>query len=137
VNWNGQEVDPLTPKGARASIRFTVRQDGSLTDIQMNRPSGSPTLDGSCLRAAQRVDTFEPLPSKWEKPTLVVSYYCECAGGPTLLDGGEPGDANGIYRVGGGVSAPVPLNNVEAEYTDEARKKKVAGNSSNNNDCCP
>jgi len=29
--------------------------------------------------------------------------------------------------VGGGVSAPVPLNSVEAEFTDEARRAKYQG----------
>jgi hypothetical protein len=43
------------------------------------------------------------------------------------LDSGETGNANGIYRVGGGVSAPVVLNNVEAEITDEARRNKLQG----------
>ena len=33
----------------------------------------------------------------------------------------------GLYRVGGGVSAPVPLNNVEAEFSDEARRAKYQG----------
>jgi TonB family protein len=127
-DWNGQEVDPRTSCPFQfASIRFTVRQDGSLTDIRIDHPSGSPTLDRSCLLAAQRVDTFGPLPSEWEKSTLDVSYDCECAGSTTPLDSGETGNANGIYRVGGGVSAPVVLNNVEAEITDEARRNKLQG----------
>src|ERR1700723_2473721 len=33
--------------------------------------------------------------------------------------GGNTG--GGLYKIGGGVSAPVPLNNVEAEFSDEAR----------------
>jgi len=33
----------------------------------------------------------------------------------------------GLYRVGGGVSAPVPLNSVEAEFSDEARRAKYQG----------
>ncbi len=33
----------------------------------------------------------------------------------------------GLYRVGGGVSAPVALNNVEAEFSDEARRAKYQG----------
>jgi len=31
------------------------------------------------------------------------------------------------YKVGGEVSAPVPLNHVEAEFTDEASRKKIHG----------
>jgi TonB family protein len=37
------------------------------------------------------------------------------------------GAGGGLYRIGGGVSAPVPLNNVEAEFSDEARRAKYQG----------
>ncbi len=33
----------------------------------------------------------------------------------------------GLYHVGGGISAPVPLNTVEAEFSDEARRAKYQG----------
>lgn len=39
--------------------------------------------------------------------------------------GGNTG--GGVYHVGGGVSAPVPLNSVEAEFSDEARRAKYQG----------
>ncbi len=35
----------------------------SVSNVRLDRSSGSPTLDSSCLRAAQRVDTFGPLPA--------------------------------------------------------------------------
>jgi protein TonB len=47
--------------------------------------------------------------------------------------GGGVGDGTGgnigggLYRVGGGVSAPVALNSVEAEFSDEARRAKYQG----------
>jgi TonB family protein len=37
------------------------------------------------------------------------------------------GAGGGLYRVGGGVSAPVALNSVEAEFSDEARRAKYQG----------
>ncbi len=41
---------------------------------------------------------------------------------------GRGGNAGGgVYSVGGGISAPVPLNNVEAEFSDEARRAKYQG----------
>jgi TonB family protein len=39
--------------------------------------------------------------------------------------GGNTG--GGVYRIGGGVSAPIPLNSVEAEFSDEARRAKYQG----------
>ncbi len=41
---------------------------------------------------------------------------------------GSGGNAGGgLYHVGGGVSAPVALNTVEAEFSDEARRNKYQG----------
>jgi len=71
------EVDPHTPTGSRAYILFTIRRDGSPTDVKLDRSSGSPTLDRACLRAAQRVDTYGPLPSPPSNGNLSVSYYCD------------------------------------------------------------
>jgi protein TonB len=41
---------------------------------------------------------------------------------------GSGGNAGGgLYKVGGGISAPVALNSVEAEFSDEARRAKYQG----------
>jgi periplasmic protein TonB len=71
------EVDPRTPKAARTYIYFTIRRDGSVTDVKLDKSSGSPTLDQACQRAAKRVDTFGPLPSPTSDGNLSVSYYCD------------------------------------------------------------
>jgi protein TonB len=76
-NWNKAEVDPRTPKGTRVFLVFSIRRDGTLGNLQLDRSSGSPTLDVSCQRAAQRVDTFGNLPPAYNQSTLRVSYYCE------------------------------------------------------------
>jgi protein TonB len=75
--WNKYEVNPATPKGARAYVVFTIHRDGSVSDPQVDQASGSPTLDISCRRAVQRVDTFGPLPAQYNQSTLKVSFYCE------------------------------------------------------------
>ena len=76
-SWYKQEVDPRTPAGARVYLFFTVQRNGTVSQIRLDRSSGSPTLDQSCMRAAQRVDTFGPLPTAYTKSSLMVSYYCE------------------------------------------------------------
>ena len=76
-HWYKQEVDPRTPHGARVYLIFTINRDGSPGNIRLDRSSGSPTLDQSCLRAAQRVETFGSLPAAYSRSTLNVSYYCE------------------------------------------------------------
>lgn len=77
TSWYKAEVDPRTPKGARVYLTFTIRKDGSPTDVAIDRSSGSNTLDRSCQRGVQRVDSFGILPSAYNPSTLKVSYYCE------------------------------------------------------------
>ena len=76
-NYYKPEVDPHTPRGTRATIQFAIHRDGSASDVQMNQSSGSSTLDRACLRAAQRVDTFGPLPAQYNQSILMATYYCE------------------------------------------------------------
>lgn len=75
--WNKFEVDPRTPRGTRVFLVFVIHRDGSPANIQLAQSSGSPTLDRSCMRAAQRVDTFGSLPPEYNGSMLNVSYYCE------------------------------------------------------------
>lgn len=76
-NWYKQEIDPRTPRGLRVYLTFTIGRDGSPASPQIDRSSGSFTLDQSCLRAVKRVDTFGGLPAAYTSNTLSVSYYCE------------------------------------------------------------
>lgn len=76
-NFYKPEVDPHTPRGARAYVQWAIHRDGSASSIQLNQSSGSSTLDRACLRAAQRVDTFGALPAQYGPSTLMTSYYCE------------------------------------------------------------
>jgi protein TonB len=76
-SWNKGEVDPRTPKGARVFLVFTIHRDGTPANVQLDRSSGSPTLDRSCMRGVQRIDTFGALPNGYSGNTLNVSYYCE------------------------------------------------------------
>lgn len=71
------EVDTRTPKGAQVNIFFTIRRDGTVTDVKLDRSSGSPTFDQACLRSAQRVDTFGALPSPPSDGNLSVSHHCD------------------------------------------------------------
>ena len=47
--------------------------------------------------------------------------------GPGFGPGQGGGTGGGIFHVGGGVSAPRPLNQPEAEFSEEARKAKYQG----------
>jgi protein TonB len=79
-NWLKQEVDPSTPGGAKAYVYFTLSRDGAPSDVKIGESSGSASLDQSCLRAVQRVDSYGPLPAAYNGSSLQVSYYCEFTG---------------------------------------------------------
>ena len=78
LSWDKAGVNPLTPKGARVYVIFTIQKNGTLSgNVQIDQASGSPSLNDSCTRAVQRVDTFGNLPGSYNSSTLKVSYYCE------------------------------------------------------------
>ena len=79
-NWYQQEVQPSTPGGSRVFLNFSVARDGTPSNIHIETSSGSPSLDTSCLRAVQRVDTFGPLPGGYTQNSISVEYYCEYSG---------------------------------------------------------
>ncbi len=70
-------ADPHTPHGARSYISFMIARDGTPSQVRLDRSSGSTSWDSTCVRAAQRVDTFGPLPNGYNKNSLMVSFYCE------------------------------------------------------------
>ncbi len=73
-NWYKQEVDPGTSEGAQTVITFTIARDGSPSNFRIARSSGSSSLDTSAIRAAQRVDSFGPLPAAYNGSTVDVAY---------------------------------------------------------------
>lgn len=77
ISWNKAEVVATTPRGTRVYLIFTISRNGNPSDVQIDRSSGSTTLDRSCQRGVQRVDSFGSLPSAYIPSTLKVSYYCE------------------------------------------------------------
>ena len=78
--WYMKEVDSSTPAGVTVFVQFTVARDGTPGSITIATPSSSPTLNSSCLRAVQRVDTFGPLPIGYNESSLNVLYHCTFPG---------------------------------------------------------
>ncbi len=61
-NWYTAEADPRTSLGKSTTIVFDIDREGVPSNVRVEVPSGSPTLDLSAKRAVQRVDGFGPLP---------------------------------------------------------------------------
>lgn len=79
-DWYLQEVDPGTPAGTTAYVQFAVARDGTPGTVTLATPSSSASLNSSCLRAVQRVDTFGPLPPGYNQNSLNVLYHCTYPG---------------------------------------------------------
>jgi TonB family protein len=73
-SWNPTTVVD-TPAGATADVAFTIAQDGSPHDVRLSRPSGSPSLDLSCVLAVQQVRTFGS-PEGGAKGSLNAHFPC-------------------------------------------------------------
>jgi TonB family protein len=70
-NWNSrQQVAGIS------TIRFTVRRDGSVTDVEVARSSGYAVLDLSAQRAIA-MSRFPPLPSAYTNERLTINLTFE------------------------------------------------------------
>jgi TonB family protein len=72
--------------------------------------------------AVQTDENSRPVQSRTSDPSTAGASIEH---GVSAEVGGQAG--SGLYHVGGSVSAPVPLNTVEAEFTDQARRAKFQG----------
>jgi hypothetical protein len=81
--WNSSEVDGSTPAGATVYIQFAIRRRGTHEVPTMETSSGSSSLDASCLRAVDRIRTFDHLPQSYSGDRLIVLYHCTYPGLPT------------------------------------------------------
>lgn len=73
-NWYKAEVDPHTAKGTKTTVYFRINRQGVPSDFKIYTSSGNATLDRSGIRAAERVDSFGPLPSDSNLQYLDVTY---------------------------------------------------------------
>jgi hypothetical protein len=81
--WDSAEVAGDTPAGATVFIQFTIRRRGNHEAATMETSSGSSSLDVSCLRAVDRIRTFDHLPRSYNGDSLTVLYHCTYPGSPT------------------------------------------------------
>jgi TonB family protein len=66
-NWrDAQNIDGLT------IIKYTIRRDGTLDEISLERSSGFPVADLAAQRAVVLTRQLPPLPEAFPNPTLTV-----------------------------------------------------------------
>jgi protein TonB len=59
-------------------IRFTIKKNGMLGDIEIERGSGHLSLDNAALKALRDAQPYWPLPDEWGKDSFTISgnfYY--------------------------------------------------------------
>lgn len=76
ANSSRSMADASTPKGAQATIQFTISRDGSHDLPRLVQSSGNPSWDAACVYAARRVDRFPGLPDGYRGSYLQVVYDC-------------------------------------------------------------
>lgn len=66
-NWNQNQ-------GAtgQVQVKFTIRRDGTITDIELEKPSNISLLDLESQRALAKARTMSPLPREFTENTLTV-----------------------------------------------------------------
>jgi TonB family protein len=66
-NWN-----PRQGAGGQPTIKFTIRRDGMLTNIELEKPSGQELLDLEARRAVIQTMQLPPLPREFPESSLTV-----------------------------------------------------------------
>ena len=59
------------------TVKFTIQRDGTLTAVQVEKPSGYPTLDLLSHRAIVLTKKLPPLPNAFTEPVLPVHLVFE------------------------------------------------------------
>ncbi len=67
ANWNQSQGTAGT-----VVIKFTIQRNGTLTDIEVEKPTGYPALDLSAQRAVYVTRQLPPLPAQFPNATLTV-----------------------------------------------------------------
>jgi TonB family protein len=66
-NWNARQG-----AGGQPTIKFTIRRDGMLTNVELEKPSGQELLDLEARRAVIRTQQLPPLPREFTESSLTV-----------------------------------------------------------------
>jgi TonB family protein len=76
-SWYSSLVAPGLKGKYVTGVQFIIRRDGSISDLQVERPSGIDSLDLSARRAIENAAPFAPLPNDFSSQYLVVHFEFE------------------------------------------------------------
>lgn len=91
-NFDASEVTGNIPAGATAYIQFVIWRHGNHDVPVTETSSGYESLDASCLRSVERVQSFGHLPSGYDNMTVL--HHCTYPGPPASTGDSAVGDHN-------------------------------------------
>jgi protein TonB len=56
-------------------IRFTIKKNGRLADVELVRTSGHRSLDEAAMQALKEGEPYWPLPDEWGKDVLTITGH--------------------------------------------------------------
>ncbi|MBI5664700.1 MAG: energy transducer TonB [Nitrospirae bacterium] len=56
-------------------MKFTIRKDGRLGEVELLRTSGFKDLDEAAIKAVKKAEPFWPLPDDWDKDDLEIKGH--------------------------------------------------------------
>ncbi len=74
-NWLQSSIDPSIRFAPRAVVTFTILRDGSITNIQIMKSSGYPSVDDSARRAILSSSPVSRLPNDFFGSTVNVEFW--------------------------------------------------------------
>jgi TonB family protein len=72
TTWNQNQGAP-----GQVEVRFTIRRDGMMTNVEVEKASGNPLLDLESRRAILATQRLQPLPDRFTRQTLTVYLLFE------------------------------------------------------------
>jgi TonB family protein len=113
-------------QGVQGTVVVEVKLDSSGNVSDAHVLSGPEELRKAVLESVLQWHLMKNLAGSTRQ--VSISFSLPAEGSQSGVAGGVAGDVGaGVYRVGGGVTAPVLLYRKEPEYTEEARRARVSG----------
>lgn len=67
-------------------IKFTIKRDGTLGNVNLLRTSGYRSLDKAAIKALEKASPYWPLPEDWEGETLEITGHFIYVYGATYMN---------------------------------------------------
>jgi TonB family protein len=141
ANWYRLTSKSGEKAGGDATLEFTILKDGSLAATKLTDGAGHMVLGDLAQSAVTKSAPFPALPVEFIGPSLSIrahflyepgiSSQGSSVEGQSSLTSPFYANVDGVdgpvYRIVGGISPPRVIHQIDPEFSEEARKKKVSG----------